>query len=143
MPFPDDRGVFVLRPFLGGVAERCIPAPRICANNFNPALCEPERCFCSQAHALISEIICAVNRARLDQHNVERLKLVLNLRKPLLQLSGANDSAMRQMREVELNARAEKPVERGLVNAGGWACSCIRSRVIMPRCIHMRAIVRG
>src|SRR3546814_7349818 len=74
MPLPDDRRVARFGPAPCGVAERCVPAPRVGADHLHPALRQIECRLCAHAAALIGKIVGAIDRARLDEYDIARLQ---------------------------------------------------------------------
>jgi hypothetical protein len=54
-------------------------------------------------------------------------------------LRAARDVSIRQMAEVELDARSEAPVKRHLVDRHRGTAVAL-SEVIVPGCVHVRAI---
>ena len=121
----------------------CIPTPGIGADHLNAALGQVKRCFGAHAAALIGEVVGAIYCAGLNENDIERLQLMTNPRELRLHLSSADDMAVRAIRKVEFHAGAEEQVQRCLVDRRGRGSATIGRRMIMPRRVHMRAIVRG
>src|SRR3546814_2988847 len=108
MPLPDDRRVARFGPAPCGVAERCVPAPRVGADDLHPALRQIECRLCAHPAALIGKIVGAIDRARLDEYDIERLQVMPDPRELGLDLGTAHDTAVRAVRKVDLPAAPEK-----------------------------------
>ena len=143
MTLPDNRGIALFRPPFCRVAERCIPAPCICANDHDTPFREVKGRLGSHAAPLINEAFCAVNGAGLNQDNIKRLQLMTDPCKLSFDFSCRDHMTVRTIGKVELDARFEEQVKRGLVNRRGRHCPAVGCRMKVPRRIHMGAIVRG
>jgi hypothetical protein len=89
-----------------------------------PTTCTPrvgqiQRRLGAHAAALIGEIVGAIDRARLDEHDIERLQLMPDPRQLGLDLGAGHDMAVRAVRKIELHPRAKEEIERRLVDRRG------------------------
>ncbi len=143
MPLPDDFRVAGFRPFFGGMAEGCVPAPGIGTDNFYAAFGQIQRSFRAQTDTLIGEVVSSIDRTRLDEDDVQRRQRIVNACQLSRNLVSSNHVAMRHCAKIQFHARAQKPVQRCFIYTGGRACTAVGGRMVMPGRVHMGAVMCG
>src|SRR5471032_934012 len=139
--FPDDRGIVVLLPFLGGEVERRIPAPGIGTGEADTALEQVHGGVVAHAAARVHIVVVAVARAgaRVDHDDLERLQHVTDALQLVIDFLRGDDMTVGHGAEVELYAGLEAPFERHLVDSDG-ALALVHRRMEMIGRVEMRAV---
>ena len=122
--------------------EGRVPAPAVGAGDADAALEQVKRRLPAHPAAPGDVVGPAVRGAGsgVDHDDVERLEGVADSRQLGLDIGGGRDVAVGEVAEVELDAAAEAPLERHLID-GDRALAAVHRRVEVVGCIEMGAVV--